>query len=96
MFIGLNTMFNGVSITGLDNVVGGVASQKADVKSVFQQAGINFSGRISREELKALLHSIQPDLSDDFLAQACEAADRNGDGIIIYDKFIDWIFGDDA
>lgn len=66
---------------------------KAAIKAAFQSADTDNSGTISMDELRRLLLILDPSLAGDCLPSLFKHLDKNGDGVLSYDEFVDFLFG---
>jgi len=60
------------------------------IKQAFQHWDLDRSGTISKEELEQVMRSICP-MSEDEIDMLMQEADANGDGVIEYSEFVDWL-----
>ena len=60
------------------------------LRRAFEEHDRDGDGRIGYEEFKAVLRSLDQDLSDDECLLAFELADADGDGAIGFDEFKAW------
>eukprot|EP00928_Gymnodinium_smaydae_P001198 TRINITY_DN10445_c0_g1_i1.p1 TRINITY_DN10445_c0_g1~~TRINITY_DN10445_c0_g1_i1.p1 ORF type:complete len:614 (+),score=99.53 TRINITY_DN10445_c0_g1_i1:92-1933(+) len=76
---------------------GGIATDTDCVSKVcaaFRAFDVSGDGCIDREEFSRLMWSLDPAFDEKDLSIALDKADLNGDGVISYDEFIQWIFDD--
>lgn len=67
---------------------------KQKVKDAFKQWDVNADGHISKNEMKAVLIKLlkkDNDVSEEDVEEFMLDADKNQNGIIEYDEFLDWI-----
>eukprot|EP00747_Dinoflagellata_sp_TGD_P164144 gnl/TRDRNA2_/TRDRNA2_183661_c0_seq1.p1 gnl/TRDRNA2_/TRDRNA2_183661_c0~~gnl/TRDRNA2_/TRDRNA2_183661_c0_seq1.p1 ORF type:complete len:208 (+),score=47.59 gnl/TRDRNA2_/TRDRNA2_183661_c0_seq1:122-745(+) len=60
------------------------------IKEVFRQTDVNGDGFISRQELAAVFNKLGQ-FDDDALTAVINAADKNKDGKLAYDEFVDFL-----
>merc|ERR1711937_973775 len=77
------------------SVAAGELSNK--VLTVFQRFDQNGDGFIDREELKKVLHALDPALwTDRRPSRICNGLDRNRDGRVQYHEFVQWACSQDT
>mmetsp|Transcript_59050 Transcript_59050/g.127745 ORF Transcript_59050/g.127745 Transcript_59050/m.127745 type:complete len:412 (-) Transcript_59050:68-1303(-) len=67
-----------------------MAGKRDALKAVFQKYDKDQNGSISRSELEDLLHAIKIDSGD--LSAFFTHIDKNHDGVIQYEEFVDWLY----
>lgn len=65
---------------------------KTDLKKAFQVFDLNGDGFISREELQKVLTKMGEKLTDKEVDEMMKKADKNGDGKIDYDEYVDMMY----
>ncbi|XP_056022814.1 uncharacterized protein LOC125649260 isoform X2 [Ostrea edulis] len=65
---------------------------KHDLKKAFRVFDINGDGFITREELREVLTKMGETLTDHEVDEMMENADKNGDGKIDYDEYVDVMY----
>eukprot|EP00930_Biecheleria_cincta_P087078 TRINITY_DN76332_c0_g1_i1.p1 TRINITY_DN76332_c0_g1~~TRINITY_DN76332_c0_g1_i1.p1 ORF type:complete len:576 (-),score=77.58 TRINITY_DN76332_c0_g1_i1:13-1740(-) len=68
------------------------ASFSAKIKEAFRAADANQNGYLSRDELSRIFRNLG-DWDDEEFEQLFIQADRQGDGQLDYDEFVDWVMG---
>ena len=76
-------------------MVNGPSKEREAIKQTFKEADANGDGTIDRNELMAILKDTLKDFSDDELAELFDSADKNQDGSLNYDEFLEWVFSGD-
>eukprot|EP00927_Polykrikos_kofoidii_P017032 TRINITY_DN17730_c0_g1_i1.p1 TRINITY_DN17730_c0_g1~~TRINITY_DN17730_c0_g1_i1.p1 ORF type:complete len:409 (+),score=70.95 TRINITY_DN17730_c0_g1_i1:73-1227(+) len=69
---------------------------RREIVSCFNRYDSNSDGKIDRDELQAVMSAIDHDmrLGSDFVDLLLSALDRNGDGFIDVEEFVDWVTHD--
>lgn len=71
----------------------GLPKEAETVIETFRAFDANGDGVISKEELRAVLLKVVPDLTMDQVQVLLCTADLNGDGVIQYAEFVKWLTG---
>eukprot|EP00927_Polykrikos_kofoidii_P007645 TRINITY_DN13143_c0_g1_i3.p1 TRINITY_DN13143_c0_g1~~TRINITY_DN13143_c0_g1_i3.p1 ORF type:complete len:193 (-),score=52.95 TRINITY_DN13143_c0_g1_i3:23-601(-) len=78
----------------IKDIVKKIAANDEDgdkVQEVFQQWDVDGDGTISSQELERVLILLDPSFTKASLTKIIKAADKNGDGVIDYAEFVDWL-----
>merc|ERR1719386_610523 len=63
------------------------------IKDSFRQWDQDGSGSISKAELERVLTALNPSFTKKDIAAIIKQADKNKDGVIDYDEFVEWLYG---
>ena len=80
----------GISRTISSHYTEAVEDPEGVARRAFRKFDLDCSGEIDRTEFIALLGHLDISLSKEELREAMDALDRNGDGTIGCDEFVDW------
>mmetsp|Transcript_79867 Transcript_79867/g.171163 ORF Transcript_79867/g.171163 Transcript_79867/m.171163 type:complete len:495 (-) Transcript_79867:68-1552(-) len=61
------------------------------IKEIFRQWDTDGSGKISKEEMSDVLRALNPNFTEQDIEMMFAAADKNQDGEIDFEEFIDWL-----
>merc|ERR1712107_904211 len=65
---------------------------KDDVKNKFKELDRNHDGKLSFDEMSGLLRKGRHDISDEELQLLWNAIDRDGNGEVDFDEYVDFVF----
>jgi len=65
---------------------------RQNVMSIFKKWDVDYSGKISEDELAKALTELNPDISPEIAKKVVSLADANSDGEIDYEEFCLWVF----
>lgn len=70
--------------------------ETALLKKAFQNADVNGDGVISRSEMKDLLVKCCKKMAEEDIEYLLKAFDKNGDGLLQYEEFVNWLNDEEA
>eukprot|EP00927_Polykrikos_kofoidii_P057180 TRINITY_DN51298_c0_g1_i1.p1 TRINITY_DN51298_c0_g1~~TRINITY_DN51298_c0_g1_i1.p1 ORF type:complete len:555 (-),score=114.36 TRINITY_DN51298_c0_g1_i1:76-1626(-) len=70
-----------------------MADKRSQIKEKFQELDKNGDNCLDMAELKALLRKGNPNMSDREIRTLYSAVDKNNDGVVQFDEFVDYLYG---
>lgn len=70
--------------------------RQGEILQCFRNWDTNADGRISRDELFRVLQALNSDFSEKEMDALMLAIDENGNGMIEYNEFVNWMYGDSS